>query len=151
MFTIRRARVQDADALARIASDAYARYVSVIGRRPAPMDADYTRHCREDTVFVLENAQTSEVAGFAVVKSDADGFCLDTIAIAGAHRGNGYGTALLDAVEAHVSRHTDRYSLYTHVAMTRNINWYLRLGFVETHRETVDGYDRVFFEKRCVP
>ena len=58
------------------------------------------------------------------------------------------GRALIEAVEAWVAERTDRYQLYTNIMMVRNIEMYLYLGFVETGRRVVDGYDRVYFEKR---
>jgi hypothetical protein len=33
------------------------------------------------------------------------------------------------------------------VTMTENIQRYARIGFIETHRGTEDGYERVFMRK----
>lgn len=38
--------------------------------------------------------------------------------------------------------------LSTNEKMTENLAYYPRHGYVETHRETVDGYGRVFLTKR---
>ena len=38
--------------------------------------------------------------------------------------------------------------LYTHVLMVENVAIYGRLGFLETHRVTEKGYDRVYMTKR---
>ena len=35
--------------------------------------------------------------------------------------------------------------------MTANIAWYGRNGFIETGRHNVNGFDRVYFEKRIPP
>ena len=41
-------------------------------------------------------------------------------------------------------------SLYTNAKMTRNLDWYVKLGFVETRRIREDGFDRVYFEKTLI-
>jgi len=38
--------------------------------------------------------------------------------------------------------------LYTNVLMTENLEYYPRLGFEKTRRISVDGFERVYFEKR---
>ena len=38
--------------------------------------------------------------------------------------------------------------LYTHALMTENIALYRRVGFLETHRISEKGYDRVYMTKR---
>ena len=38
--------------------------------------------------------------------------------------------------------------LYTNEVMTENIAYYPRQGYVETHRDVVNGFHRVFFTKR---
>ncbi|WP_349360773.1 GNAT family N-acetyltransferase [Stappia sp.] len=147
MLTHRLARPEDADALLAIAREAYAGYIPAIGRRPAPMDADYAAHIRDDTVFVLSDGAVGELAGFAVVIDTGEGFVLDNLAVAGAWRGRGCGARLIALVEAFIAARADRYTLYTNAVMTRNAAWYRRLGFRETGRATVDGFDRIFFEK----
>jgi hypothetical protein len=37
--------------------------------------------------------------------------------------------------------------LYTNVVMTENLAYYPRHGYVETHREQIGPYHRVFFTK----
>ena len=38
--------------------------------------------------------------------------------------------------------------LYTHALMTENIALYRRIGFIETHRVSEKGYDRVYMTKQ---
>ena len=38
--------------------------------------------------------------------------------------------------------------LYTNEVMTENLAYYPRRGYVETHRDEVNGFHRVFFVKR---
>ena len=45
------------------------------------------------------------------------------------------------------SRHLSEVRLYTNEAMAENLAYYLRHGYVETHRTKHDGFRRVFFRK----
>ena len=143
---IRRARHDDGIVLQAIASEAYTPYIAVMGQVPAPMLADFETHISNDIVFVSEIG--GEVCGYAVVLFSESSYWLDNVAVLPGRQGVGMGRALIEAVEAWVAERTDRYQLYTNIMMARNIEMYLYLGFVETGRRVVDGYDRVYFEKR---
>jgi len=41
-----------------------------------------------------------------------------------------------------------RLFLYTKVNMTKNLNFYPQLGYVEKSRVSEDGFDIIYFEKR---
>ena len=57
--------------------------------------------------------------------------------------------ALIDFAEAEARRRGfAEIQLYTHALMTENIALYRRIGFVETHRVSEKGYDRVYMSKR---
>ncbi len=45
------------------------------------------------------------------------------------------------------SRGLPEVRLYTNEVMTGNLAYYPRQGYVETHRDTVNGFHRVFFTK----
>lgn len=144
--SIRRARHDDGTVLQAIASEAYTPYIAVMGQVPAPMLADFEKYISNDIVFVSEIG--GEVCGYAVVLFSESSYWLDNVAVLPGRQGVGMGRALIEAVEAWVAERTDRYQLYTNIMMARNIEMYLYLGFVETGRRVVDGYDRVYFEKR---
>ena len=61
--------------------------------------------------------------------------------------GNGFGNLLLQAVEDFLSRHTDRYQLYTNIVMRENVHWYKRRGFTQTKEAVEDGFHRLYFQK----
>ena len=70
------------------------------------------------------------------------------MAVTDAARGLGLGALLLDAASAEArTLGLPELRLHTNVAMTENLTWYPRRGFEETHRETQDGYDRVFYRR----
>lgn len=135
----------DAAACKAIANRAYEKYIALMNKKPAPMSADYEKHLRDDIVFVLEDPP--EIIGFAVVTVEAGNYWLDNLAVDTGYQKQGYGKQLIDYVEDYLTQHCDRYKLYTNVVMTKNIEWYVRLGFQELYRAVVDGYERIFFEK----
>lgn len=145
--TTRRALPSDLAAIQAISEAAYGIYVAAMGQRPGPMLADYAAHLAQDVVLVALDADGA-VCGYAVVLEQPDGFWLDNIAIDPAAQGQGVGGRLLAAVETWLLARADRYRLYTNVKMTANIAWYRRAGFAETGRHRVNGFDRVYFEKR---
>ena len=143
---LRRAGVPDADDLKRIVRAAYQKYVARIGREPAPMLADYTRVVSEARVWIAELA--GRPVGLLVTRPQADHLLVENIAVAPTEQGRGVGARLLeraelDAVEAQRSE----IRLYTNEAMTENLAYYARHGYVELHRATEDGYRRVFLGK----
>ena len=111
------------------------------------MVADFDHHLRNDTVFVAVIQPANPVVGYAVLTEKVDGVWLENIAVATTSGGRGIGTALINHVEAYLSGRTASYQLYTNVKMARNIGWYERLGFVETHRGVANGFERVYFRK----
>ena len=144
--SLRRATATDAPAIAQLAEAAYEKYVERIGRRPAPMDADYAALIDSANVWVL--TRDGHLVGSLVTIVNDDHLLLDSIAVAPDAQGSGYGALLLhraedDAQEAGLTE----VRLLTNAAMTENIAMYPRFGYVETHRGGQDGFRRVFFRK----
>ncbi len=144
--TLRRATAADAAAIRDLAEAAYRKYVPRIGRRPAPMDADYAALIEWANVWVLIDGE--HLVGSVVTYPDGDHLLLDAVAVAPATQGRGFGSLLLrraedDARDAGLAE----VRLYTNAAMTENLTFYPRHGYAETHRARQDGFDRVFFSK----
>jgi N-acetylglutamate synthase-like GNAT family acetyltransferase len=144
---VRRAGPPDEAVIEQIVHAAFDQYVARIGRRPAPMDADYHAAVATSRVWVIE--ADGEVAGVVVNEVHDDHLVLDTVAVAPGAQGHGYGALLLaraedDARELGLSE----VRLLTNEAMTENQTFYPRHGYVETSRGRQDGYDRVFYSKR---
>ena len=148
---IRQGTKDDIPVLRVIAADAYAQYVEAIGRKPAPMIADFEHHLRNDIIFVAATEPENLVVGYAVLVKKADGIWLENIAVATASGGQGVGTGLIRHVEDYLSGRATGYQLYTNVKMVRNIGWYERLGFMETRRAFENGFERVYFRKLLSP
>ncbi|TDF82658.1 GNAT family N-acetyltransferase [Pseudomonas sp. H9] len=144
--TIRRARLQDAAEITALVNDAYAPYIARIGKKPAPMLDDYQQVISDASVFVVQ--ANEQIAGVLVVQAQHRVLLLNNIAVAPGYKGQGIGKRLMMFCEDYAQRQgCAAIELYTHELMTENIAIYKKLGYVETHRATENGYARVFMRK----
>ena len=140
---IRRAIAADTETVRAIALAAYAKYLSRMGRAPAPMVADFAGHISRDEVVVIED--DGALHGFMIAWPEADAYVVDNLAVHPAVQGKGFGRKLIEyAVMAARQSGLPALRLYTNVAMHENLAWYRRIGFVETHRAMENGFDRVY-------
>lgn len=145
--SLRRAVASDAETLAAIVERAYAPYVPRIGLRPGPMDADYARVVAEEEVWVAE--LDGLAVGLAVLHDADDHLLLENVAVDPAYHGLGVGRVLLDLVERRAGElGFDEVRLFTHALMTTNQQIYASRGYIVTHREREDGFNRVFYRKQ---
>lgn len=143
---LRMAGIDDIQSIRKIADKAYHPYVAMLGKKPAPMVANFKKHVREDWVIVAER---ESLLGYAILLLRGSSALLDNIAVDTGAQRQGVGKALIDHIEQHLIRlGHDHYELYTNAAMTENISWYERLGFVETRRIEENGFKRVYMQKR---
>ena len=143
---IRPARPSEADTLRDVVHAAYRHYIPRIGKPPGPMLDDYAARIADGQAWVLEDA--GRITGILVLEETPEGFLLDNIAILPEGQGKGYGRALIEFAEAEARRRGfAEIRLYTHEMMTENIVLYKRIGFVETHRISEKGFDRVYMTK----
>ena len=144
---IRRAGPDDLAAVRAIVREAYAKYVSRIGREPGPMRSDYAALLARGAIHVAE--RDGVVLGLVVLLAEPDAMLLDNVAVAPEAQGSGLGRMLLDFAEGEARRRgRECIRLYTHATMTENIALYQARGYAETHRATEDGLLRVFMAKR---
>jgi ribosomal protein S18 acetylase RimI-like enzyme len=110
------------------------------------MIADYAQAVRDGRVWVAVDNRV--LVGLAVLILQPDHLLLENIAVSPSAQGQGIGTRLLALAEDHARRHgMSEVRLYTNEAMTENLAYYLRRGYIETHRAEQDGFRRVFFRK----
>ena len=144
--SIRRATRADLTEIKRLITDAYTKYIERIGRRPAPMTADYAAALEHSRVWVLENGDA--IVGALVTENRGDHLLLETIAVAPTAQGSGYGRLLLERAERDATElGLAEIRLYTNEAMTENLTFYPRHGYRETGRAPQDGFRRVYFSK----
>jgi ribosomal protein S18 acetylase RimI-like enzyme len=144
---IRIAETNDADVVRDVVDAAYRHYIARIGKPPGPMIDDYARRIADGQAWVLEDAE--RIVAILVLEAGPQGLLLDNIAVLPDCQGKGYGRALIEFAESEARRRGfQEISLYTHVMMTENIALYRRIGFVETHRISEKGFDRVYMTKQ---
>jgi len=143
---IRLATAADRSGVERCVQLAYAPYIDEIGEAPAPMLDDYGDLIKRGVVRVADAA--GEVVGLIAMWVEPGYLYIDNVAVDLSHRSLGLGAVLLATAEA-AAREAGRSEirLYTNEAMTSNLGYHQRRGFVETHRATADGYRRVYFCK----
>jgi ribosomal protein S18 acetylase RimI-like enzyme len=144
---IRRVAVPgDREAVERLVEAAYGGYVERIGRRPAPMDADYAALIAAGRVTVAERDGT--VAGILVLVPMGDHLLVENVAVDPEAQHSGIGRRLMAHAEAEArALGLAELRLYTNEKMVENIEWYPRLGYRETERRAESGFARVFFAK----
>jgi len=145
---IRQAEADDAPAIHDCAQRAYARYVPLIGRKPAPMTADFASQIAERKVHVAVDSHGA-LEGFIVFYAEDDHVLLENVAVNPDVAGRGVGKALIAQCEDAARRlGSARVLLYTNEKMTDNLSIYRRLGYVEVARRSESGFRRVYFQKR---
>jgi len=143
----RRARPDDAPAIATLVNRAYEKYVARIGRKPRPMTADYDAAVLKHQVWVVENGG-AVVAALELIP-EKDVLLIENIAVDPAHQGEGLGRTLLAFAEAEAQRQGfPALRLYTNEKMTENITLYTRCGYRKTGRKVRRGFNVVFMRKR---
>jgi ribosomal protein S18 acetylase RimI-like enzyme len=149
-FRIRRATPADGPAAEAVTRAAYARWVPVVGREPAPMTADHGRLASDGALWLAEDQGVA--LGVLVLRDGPDHLLLESVAVAPEAQGHGVGRGLIAFAEDRArAAGLPEARLYTHERMTENIRLYERLGYRETHRAEQDGYARVFLTKALRP
>jgi len=144
--TIRLAHLGDLDSVKRCAEEAYALYVPRMGKKPAPMVADFRAQVEAGHIYVID--ADGDVTGFIVLYHRGGHIHIENVAVFPAHQGQGLGRALLSFAEEEAKRRNVRtIELYTNIKMTENLELYPRLGYVEIDRCQEAGFSRVFYRK----
>lgn len=143
---IRPALAEDGNRIRDVAQLAYSKYIQRIGQAPAPMVADFESQIKEQWVKVA--CCNSVIAGFVVFYPRDDHMHLENVAVRPQFAGKGIGKQLINHVE-NVALQQGRVAveLYTNEAMTENLAFYPRMGYVEIARKRQNGFNRVFFRK----
>ena len=125
---VRRAAPRDADAVRELTRAAYARWVTVIGREPRPMTADYNAAVRDHLVDLLHN--DGRLMGLIEMRSEADHLLIVNVAVAPTSQSQGFGRVLLAHAEkvAESLGHGET-RLYTNGSFTDNLRLYSRVGY----------------------
>ena len=146
-YIIRQAEQEDQEALVACVQAAYSKYIERIGKKPAPMLADYKALIAQRMVYVL--ADEKEVRGVLVMMPQGRNLFVENVAVDPRCQGPGLGRTLMAFVEQQARKEQlDEIRLYTNELMTENLLFYHQLGFEEEGRHVQNGYHRVFLRKR---
>ncbi|HVC19676.1 MAG TPA: GNAT family N-acetyltransferase [Vicinamibacterales bacterium] len=144
---IRLARSDDRDAVERCVHEAYVHDVPRIGRKPAPMLADYARLIAAGRVHVVPGP--SGILAVLVTEPHETWLLIENVAVLPSHQGRGLGSRLLAWAEQLArAAGLDELRLYTNERMIENQRFYRHRGFVELERRTEDGYARVYMRRQ---
>lgn len=147
MIQIYRAEKEDAAAVEACCEKAFEAYISLIGKKPAPMHYDYAEEITEHAVFVASDGK--EIQGFVLMKDgEADYMWLDVLAVNPASSGNGIGRALIAYGEDYILQNGKKECrLYTNVKFERTCNIYRKLGYEIYDKVCVEGYERYYMKR----
>lgn len=146
LLSMRRATIEDAEAISTLVIDAYEPYIARIGQKPAPMLDDYRNVVVENDVFVATRG--AEIVGVLVMVEEGAVLLLVNVAVAPRQKSQGIGKMLMAFCEEHARAvGSQAIRLYTHELMIENVEIYRKLGYRETHRAIEDGFPRVFMRK----
>lgn len=123
-----RATPADAAAVRDLTRAAYAKWVSVIGREPAPMTADYDVAVRDHMVDLLH--LDGALVALIEMRPEADHLLIVNVAVSPIYQGHGYGRTLLaHAEELARSLGLDEVRLYTNGSFADNVKLYKGVGY----------------------
>lgn len=144
--TIRLATADDVAEIRRCAEEAYALYVPRIGKKPAPMIADFAAQIAAGQVHVCIEAE--RLLGYIVLYPRDDHLHVENVAVFPGQQGTGLGKYLMAFAEIEARRAgLAAIELYTNQHMTENLSFYPRLGYEELGRGEEAGFARVFYRK----
>ena len=143
---IRAATIDDLSAVQRIADEAFEPFVTVIGKKPAPMVADFAKQLGDSVVFVAE--EEGDVIGYCVSYPRENGWHVENLAVAASAQGKGIGKSLMVNAESRAfAAGFAVVDLYTNIAMTGALALYPQIGYDEVNRAEEDGFKRAYFRK----
>jgi ribosomal protein S18 acetylase RimI-like enzyme len=145
-----RATSTDAAAVRDLVRAAYAKWVSVLGREPKPMTADYDVAVRDHMVDMLR--LDGEVVALIEMEPEIDHLLVVNVAVSPDHQGQGFGRALLaHAEEFALSLGLKELRLYTSVHLTENVKLYERVGYKVDRAEEAAPHLGVFvYMSKCL-
>ncbi len=136
--TFRIATLDDAQAIGDLTRQAYAKWVPLIGREPAPMTVDYVDAVQRHRFDLLE--LDGWLAGLIETTPQGDDLLIVNVAVSPDFQKRGLAVALMRHAEAlaEVAGHAAT-RLYTNRRFTENIALYARLGYRVEREEALNG------------
>ena len=142
-WTIRKAKISDADALTACMQAAYNIYLSRLdGVTLPPMNVDYEEEIRSYPVWIAESDKL--LVGGLILVAENEYMSIANIAVHPEFQGNGLGRGLMEfgEKEAKLNGYSEL-RLATHILLTENLSLYIHLGWSEIGRDE----SRIFMKK----
>ncbi len=140
------AQLTDVQPVRQCAELAYQKYVSRMGRKPAPMCADFHQHIQNGECHIIR--VNDRIVAYIVFRLLPTALFIENIAVNPSFSGLGMGKQLLHYAETQAQKAgLTQATLYTNEAMTENLAFYARLGWEEAERKEEDGFKRIYFVK----
>jgi ribosomal protein S18 acetylase RimI-like enzyme len=145
---MRRAEESDVEIVREIVLAAYSKWISVIGREPTPMTADFNKAVREHDIYLAIIA--GDAVGLIEIRLHADHLWIENVAVHPLRQGIGIGRRLLSYVEGKAAQaEIGEIRLQTNEAFEANIALYVALGYEIDKREPFMGGKTIFMRKNC--
>ena len=126
----------------------YAIYIDRIGKKPAPMVADFASQIERREVSIAISGE-GDLQGFIVFFPKGENMFLENVAVLPEFQGEGIGRQLIGFCEDEARRRGRAgVELYTNEKMSENLDFYPKLGYEEICRKLEDGFNRVYFNKQ---
>ena len=144
---LRRAGVDDLDAITALQRAAYAKNRPLLGVEPLPLLTDYAEIFATHEIWLAEGPRGLD--GVLILQPQPDDLLLWSIATAPGVQGRGLGNRLLAAVDQRATElGLQVVRLYTGEPLAGNIAWYERHGFVRERVEQLQDRRIVHMTKR---
>jgi ribosomal protein S18 acetylase RimI-like enzyme len=145
-INLRQGNITDADAIASLTRDAYAKWVPVIGREPLPMLVDYAEAVRQHHFDLLFAGQV--LAALIETVPQEDTLLIVNVAVRPLFQGLGYGKRLLHMADDRATELGLRGTrLFTNKAFAANLALYASLGYCVDREEPFRGGVTVYLSK----
>ena len=143
---IRIAVADDRQAILECVDDAYGMYIDRIGKKPAPMLADYVDLISKSLVHVATDK--GQIQGLIVLLLKEKYLLIENVAVHNLFQGQGIGRRVIEfAFVSDEVADLHEVRLYTNELMSENLLYYAKFGFIELNRSTENGYRRVHMSK----
>jgi GNAT superfamily N-acetyltransferase len=146
---LRRAVTADLPAIAALQREAYAPLTARIGRKPMPVDADFSALLRTMEIWVLDGQHGLDAV--LILDPSEDHLLIWSIAVAERRKGRGLGRDLLAFAEDRAARAgVGVVRLFTNERFTENLAWYARRGYAVDRVEELEGRRIVHLARRLL-
>lgn len=139
-WVIRKATIEDAENLKSCMNKAYSKYLKRLKGKPLPpMTVDYVEEIASFPVWIAESHK--EIVGGLILMFEDDYTTIANVAVRPDFQGNGLGRGLMDFAELEAKRRGYvEIRLATHVLLTENVSFYIKLGWIEIGRDDFRVY-----------